>query len=473
MTSHTSKSDKIRQAIIDIGSNAIRAVVYDDQKLGAPEIYNDKFRSDLVSLLELDNLDVKHQIYLAIQYFNTIFQRLGVEKIDCVATAILRNHPKAEEFVQIVQEKYGIYVEVISGEKEAFLTASGLISGITDANGIAVDLGGGSLEIVEVQNKQVGHLRSLPIGTKVIEEGADVAQVVEMIKSAEFVHHDQCQHLYLIGGAFRFIGRHYMEFVRYPLRNLHNLEVDTQDFLIYIEKLDNIAKIKPLYQSKRIDQRAIVIAKALIEVLAPEKIVISNYGLKEGVRFVHLDPEERQKNIIFERCKTLAEFDESATNLIKYNKLITHLLVDPDQPTQEIVDLVVILSSYNKNIDRTLKASFIAEFILSCDIPFSHRQRLMLGLAMSYAFSSKSDLYIHKLAKRALVKADCYNSKIIGSIIRIIREVDGPEFKAPSFNLQIRDKYIEITTKDILPRQVFDHICDRLKDISNCRKAIR
>jgi exopolyphosphatase/guanosine-5'-triphosphate,3'-diphosphate pyrophosphatase len=97
----------------------------------------------------------------------------------------------------------------------------------------------------------------------------------------------------------------------------------------------------------------------------------------------------------------------------------------------------------------------------------------MLGLAMSYAFSSKSDLYIHKLAKRALNKIDSYHSKIIGNTIRIIREVDGPEFITPSFNLQIREKYIEITTKDILPRQVFDNICDRLKDISYCRRSIR
>lgn len=459
----------MRQAIIDIGSNAIRAVVYDNYTLGAPEIYSDKFKSDLWSLLELDNIDVKHQIYLTLQHFTNIFKQLNVVRIDCVATAILRNHPKAKIFKALVLDKYDIDIDIISGEREAFLTASGLMSGVVDADGIAVDLGGGSLEIVEIEGRKVGHLLSLPLGTKVISQSMTGEEIMHSIKSS-FAWNNAYHNLYLIGGAFRFMGRYYMEFVRYPLRNLHNLEVNTDDFLIFLEQLESIAKIKPLYQSRRIDEKAILVAKALITVLNPEKIVISNYGLKEGVRFLSLPIEEQDKNIIFERCKSLTGFKEKEAQLDKYNKLISNLLVSPDDMTIKTVDLAVILTNCSQNIDRTLKANFIAEFILSSDVPFTHRQRLMLGLAISHAFSSKSDLYINKLAKKMLSRADYANSKIIGSVIRITREVDGPEFTQPSFNLQLRDKYIEITTKEILPRPVFDTICDRLKDIAHMRK---
>lgn len=462
----------MRQAIIDIGSNAIRAVVYDNQKLGAPEIYNDKFRNELVTLLDLDDINIKHPAYLTLQYFNNIFHKLDVSKVSCVATAVLRDHPKAQEFTKLVSEKYGIEIDIISGEREAYLTAAGLISGVTDADGIAADLGGGSLEIVEIANKKVGHLRSLPLGTKRIDSSLKVEDLVDIIRKA-FVQGKDVKRLYLIGGAFRFIGRHYMDFVRYPMKNLHNLEIEGKDFLIYLEQLDSIAKIKPSYQAKRIDERAILAAKALIQVLNPDKIVISNYGLKEGVRFSSLDEEEQSKDIIFERCKTLANFDESVCHLNEYRDLISFFLIEPDQLTFNVIDLTVILGSFSKNIDRTLKANFTAEFILSSDIPFNHRQRLMLAMSSSYAFSSKSDLYINKLARKVLPKVDYYNSQIIGNIIRITREVDGPEFKSPSFSLQLHERYIEITADEILPKPVFDTVCERLKDISYARKAAK
>lgn len=473
----------MRQAIIDIGSNAIRAVVYDNQKLGAPEIYNDKFRNDLVTLLDLEDINIKHPAYLTLQYFNNIFHKLDVSKVNCVATAVLRDHPRAQEFTKLVREKYAIEIDVISGEREAYLTAAGLISGVTDADGIAADLGGGSLEIVEIANKKVGYLRSLPLGTKRIDASVKVEELAEII-SAAFVQDktvDQgadiqdssIKNLYLIGGAFRFIGRHYMDFVRYPLKNLHNLEIDGADFQIYLEQLDSIAKIKSSYQVRRLDERAILAVRALMQVLNPDKIVISNYGLKEGVRFASLDEEEQSKDIIFERCKTLAHFDESACRLNEYRDLISFFLIEPDKLALDVIDLTVILGSFSKNIDRTLKANFTAEFILSSDIPFNHRQRLMLAMSSSYAFSSKSDLYINKLARKVLPRVDYYNSQIIGNIIRITREVDGPEFKSPSFSLQLHERYIEITADEILPKPVFDTVCERLKDISYARKAAR
>ena len=94
----------MRLAIIDIGSNAIRAVIYERDTLGAPEIFNDKFKSDVLSLLQLDNLEVKHQTYLSLQYLTHIFKQLSVTRIKCVATAVLRGHPKAEEFKKIIKE---------------------------------------------------------------------------------------------------------------------------------------------------------------------------------------------------------------------------------------------------------------------------------------------------------------------------------------------------------------------------------
>ena len=461
----------MRSAIIDIGYNAIRAVVYERDSLGAPEIFNDKFKSDIPSLLEMEDIDVKHQTYLSLKYLIHIFNQLSVTTIKCVATAALRGHPRTAEFKQLIKQKFNIEIDVISGDREAYLTAAGLLSGINDAHGIAADLGGGSLELASIANKEVGSLKSLPLGTKVISaNNLDNLEVITNIIRTEFgtLHYPN---LYLIGGAFRLIGRFYMDFVHYPLKNLHNLEIPRADFEIYLEKLDHIRRIKPVYEQRKIDSNAILVAKAMLDVFSSEKVIISNYGLKEGVRFISLPREEQEKDIVYERVKALVKLDDNICKLDQYSAVIADLLIKPDATTSDIVKLAIMLAHFNKNIDKTLRANFAVEFILASDIPFSHRQRIMLSLSLACAYNSKSDLYINRLAKRMISKQDYCNSQIIGNFIKITKEVDGPEFHIPSFSLHLKDKYIEISTAEILPRVIFGKVCERLKDIAFARKT--
>ncbi len=466
----------MRSAIIDIGYNAIRAVVYERDTIGSPEIFNDKFRNDILSLLEMENLDVKHQTYLSLKYLVHIFEQLSVTNIRCVATAVLRGHPKAVQFQQIIKEKFKFDIEVISGDKEAYLTAAGLISGVTDACGVAADLGGGSLEIASIADRKVGNLKSLPLGTKVIVDNNlnDVNVIIDIIKK-EFGQVTY-QNLYLIGGAFRFIGRFYMDFIHYPLKNLHNLEIPRRDFELYLEKLDHLNRTQLSFSNqgnRNIDSNAILVAKAMMHVFTPEKVVISNYGLKEGVRFVSLPEEEQKKDTIYERIKALVHLDENVCKLDRYKQSVLPLLVNADKIITDIIELAFSLAQFNKNIDKTLRANFAVEFVLSSDIPFSHRQRVMLGLILSFAYSAKSDNYINKLAKKTISRADYANSQIIGNFIKIARKVDGPEFHTPSFSLNLKDNYIEISTAEILPRPVFEKVCEYLKDIAYARKVAR
>ncbi|AGJ02075.1 Ppx/GppA phosphatase family protein [Rickettsia prowazekii] len=464
----------MRSAIIDIGSNALRAVVYESDELGAPEIFNYKFRNYLTNLLNLDNLDVKHQTYLSIQYLIHVFTKLSVTNIRCVATAILRGHPKADEFKTIIKKRFNIDIEIISGEREAYLTAAGLISGISDAFGIVADLGGGSLELAHIYNKNVGKLKSLPLGTKIIANSnfSDVGLITKMLEEEFGVAH--YPNLYLIGGALRLMSRIYMESINYPLKNLHNFEINRVEFELYLEKLSQIDKLKlSYYEQKAINYNAVLVIKAMIKVFSPEKIIISNYGLKEGVRFDSLPYHETEKDIIYERVKRLVNFDRNICKIEKYIEALQYLLINSDATTLIIIELAIMLAQYNKNIDKTLRANFVSEFILSSDIPFSHRQRLMLGIALTVTYTAKTDMQINKIAKKMISKSDYYNSHIIGYYIKIAREIDGPEFQEPSFSIKLKDdKFLQINASSILPKQVFDKVCERLKDISSARKNI-
>lgn len=460
----------MRSAIMDIGYNAIRAVVYEDDRLGAPEIFNNKFKNDILSLLASESIDIKHQTYLTIQYLLHIFEKLKVSNIKCVATAVLRNHPRADDFIKHIETKYNFDIDVISGAEEARLTALGLIAGIRDSNGIAADLGGGSLELIEVANREIGKLKSFELGTKIISSRniKDENEIIDIIKN--HYGNQTYDNLYLIGGALRFIGRLYIDFTQYPLKNLHNLEIPTQEFSSYLTKLQlSSNNTKNKLGRRRINNNAAFVAKAMINVFQPEKIVISTYGLKEGVRVAAMSEQERQKDIVLEKVKYTCNFDMQKTDFESYFKIVTPLL-SKGENAEETIQLAIMLLSLQHKFDKTLHPAAISEFILSSEIPFTHKMRVMLALILSYATNYKPNAELMRISRKLVSKEEHNDSQIIGHFLFITKEIDGPNFTIPSFAINIQNYYLEIDSNEILPRSIFEKICNRLKSIAFARK---
>lgn len=457
----------MRSAIIDIGYNAIRAVVYENDRLGSSEIFNTKFKNDILSLLASKSLDVKHQTYLSIQYLLHIFKNLEVDNIQCVATAVLRDHPRANDFTTYIKDTYDFDINIISGDEEARLTALGLISGIHASHGIAADLGGGSLELIAIDKGEIGKLGSLALGTKIINSLniRDENKLIEII--TEQYGSQTYENLYFIGGALRFIGRLYIDFMHYPIKNLHNLEIKTDEFSVYLDKLQNSYKENKLGK-KKINGNAILVAKAMIEVFQPKKIIVSTYGLKEGVRFDSMPQSEKDKNIVLEKIQDACGFDQD-TDFESYTKIAEPLVKNTDD-FAEILQLAIILLSFTHKIDKTLPPLAISEFILSSEIPFTHRMRVMLALSLSYTTHHRPSLDLIKISKRLLSKQDYNNCQIIGYFLCIAEEIDGPKFLRPSFSIKINRNFLEIDSEEILPRPIFEKVCHKLKSIAYARK---
>jgi exopolyphosphatase/guanosine-5'-triphosphate,3'-diphosphate pyrophosphatase len=459
----------MRLGIIDIGYNAIRAVVHENNTIGAPEIFNNKFKNDILSLLTQDNLDVKHQAYLSIKYILHIFERLGVKEIRCVATAVLRQHPKAESFIEFIKQKFNLTIDIIPGEREAYLTALGLISGISEVNGIAADLGGGSLELVEINDRVIGRLTSLDLGTKVITERnlQSLDGLVNIIKTDYGDY--QYENLYLIGGALRFISRFFIEFNKYPLKNLHNLTIPSDDLSLYLSDIQNFQNTNVKIHNRTLNPNAILVAQAMIKVFKPQNIVVSIFGLKEGVRYEMLADEEKNQDIVLQKVLYCTKYDLAATNFDSYYKII-ELLTEDSKDLNKLLKIAIILQSLSKYFDPTLPPKAMNEYILNSEIPFTHRQRVMIALIISYSSNFKPDTELLKMSKKFLKKSDFNNSQILGHFIRIAKDVDGSTFTEPSFSISITNNYLEIVSRDILPRPIFEKICERLKAIAYVRK---
>lgn len=455
-------------AIIDIGSNAVRSVVYSDNSMDAHELYHERFKIDLRGLFGPDPAIEKHPFYVVINRFIDIFQKLKVEKIKCVATAILRDNPKSADFCKAFYQKYKINIEIISGQQEAFLSSCGLLMGSPNPHGIIADLGGGSLEIAEVHAHKINKLTSLPIGTQVLNavEDLNLEYITSRIKAA--YQNPVKSKLYLIGGGFRIIAKSYINHTKYPLYNIHNLEIDQQDLSKYLEHVQE--NYKAIFGTARThDRYSVIVLQSLIEIFQPSKVLVSNYGLKEGVRYTTLPTEERYKDVIFERCKAFVGYVDDSIDLDGYAYVIQQVLHTKEEEFFEINDIIkiaLIFLHFRSSVDRNFYGHFLSHAILMCDIPFTHKQRASLAFIASAAFG-KPNNYIQQLVNSVLKNSEYKTASIVAKIINIALMLDGPHLAGKcSFAIDNENGKLLIKTCETLPFNLYHNINKQLKSIA-------
>lgn len=198
--------------IIDIGSNSIRLCVYD----GAARVPVPLFNEKAVCALGLGmgksgmlNPEGMEQAMAAVGRFVALSRAMEVERLDILATAAVRDATDGPDFVSQLEHRYAVEVKVLSGGQEAKAAAMGVLCGTPDADGIVADLGGGSLELVTVQNGDFGDHVTMPLGVLRLAEAAgdDRAKADEVItkylKKVPFLEQGQGRALYAVGRLAR------------------------------------------------------------------------------------------------------------------------------------------------------------------------------------------------------------------------------------------------------------------------------
>jgi exopolyphosphatase/guanosine-5'-triphosphate,3'-diphosphate pyrophosphatase len=153
-------------AIIDIGSNSVRLVVYAGSARVPSAIFNEKVMAGLGRDMGPDKLlstQAQERALAALRRFRILTRQMGVGRTRVVATAAVRDAANGAGFIARVRE-IGFEPELLTGQQEAEMAGQGVLSGIPGADGIVGDLGGGSLELVDVRDGEVRTSASLPLG---------------------------------------------------------------------------------------------------------------------------------------------------------------------------------------------------------------------------------------------------------------------------------------------------------------------
>ncbi len=302
---HTRKEGNF--GIIDIGSNSVRLVIYEGAKRNPVPIFNEKVMAGLgAQLSETGRLDPDGvtRAMRALKRFSALIVQLDVEHTAMVATAAVRDAADGAAFAAEVESATGLTLHVLSGEEEAEYAALGVVSGIPNANGIVGDLGGGSLELVDVKKGAMGKGETLPLGPlRLLGTGwSSKALVKEVDKALEKVHWlgtGEGRTLYAVGGVWRNLARIHMAQNDYPVRVLHEYQMpasEAADLAKLIERLGpkSLAKI-PDVSSRRVGALPIgaMVLSRLIAATKVKTVEISAYGLREGVLYDQLSEADR------------------------------------------------------------------------------------------------------------------------------------------------------------------------------------
>ena len=301
----------VRQAVIDIGSNTIRLVVYAGWPRAPLPIYNEKSRVKLGACLagngEIDKATMKKAL-AALARFETLARTMQVNSLRVVATAATREAKNGHELVEKAAA-LGINVEVLDGDAEATAAGYGVLSDNPLANGYVGDLGGGSLELIRISDGKLGARVSLPLGTlrHDILTGKSPKQITQMLRNdiaktmgKRAFPMETGLPFYMIGGSWRSFARLHMHATGYPLTILSNYEMlpEVPETLAPLVQ-DRDALIQSnVVAAGRIAELpgAAALLGGIVGLLKPRKLVTSIYGLREGLLYEQLTPAERKQD---------------------------------------------------------------------------------------------------------------------------------------------------------------------------------
>lgn len=474
-----------RVAVVDIGSNSVRLVVYDAPARLPIPMFNEKAICGLGLGLAASgrlNPDGVTSALESVQRFAGLTRAMGVDRLEMVATAAVRDALDGPEFVARVEALSGYAVRVLSGEEESKLAALGLLSGVPQADGAIGDLGGGSLDLVGLVNGEFGEFATLPLGHLRLMELSEgdphkARQIVAReLEQASWLKMVEGRTFYGVGGSWRSIARVLLEQIEHPLHVIDNFWIDpgvALDLLRLIGSSGN-SQLKRItgVPKKRFETLsfAAISLIGLLEVTKPRRLQFSGFGMREGVMLSTLPKDMREQDPLIAACTTMNE--RTGRFSITGHELQDWMapLFKNETPAELRLRLAACLMSdigWNEHPDYRAEQAF--ERILR--VPYAglrHTDRAVLGLTAYIRYNEEPGDKLTAPAQSMLDDGQLAWVNVTGLALRLAHTISG---SAPGILSRTRLRvdgsklYLEVDDDD-LHALVSDAVKRRLKTLA-------
>jgi exopolyphosphatase / guanosine-5'-triphosphate,3'-diphosphate pyrophosphatase len=431
-----------RVAIVDIGSNSVRLVVFDSLSRTAHTVHNEKTICSIGRELGSTGLLYREgveQALEALRRYRILTDKLNVTLREAVATAAARDAGNGPDFVRRAEAAWGAPVRVLSGEEEARLAGEGVLASIPDAEGLTADLGGGSLDMVTVKAGRTGEACSLPFGPlRLLDMSKGDLDKTRQLIDAELAKWPPLRGLdgrtlYLVGGIWRSVARVDMLREEYPL---HMLQQYTIPYGRAVELCGVLAKQGKkslellLAVSKRRTELLPYGAAVLQRLLATAKfkeVIISANGVREGIVFAKLPPEERAKDPLIDFASIEnARHSRAPSHAVEMFNWAAPLFGDENAAAKRLRLAASLLSDlgWRRHPDHRTKGTY--EDVLN--MPFGgadHRGRAFIATAVYHRYAGGQEMPVAWRLPGMLDKQEEKRALRIGLTARLAFDLSG------------------------------------------------
>jgi exopolyphosphatase/guanosine-5'-triphosphate,3'-diphosphate pyrophosphatase len=372
----------------------------------------------------------------ALRRFQVLIEARRPDQTLAVATYAVRDAEDGQEFVEEVMRETGLKLRIVTGEEEANYSAMGVLAGWPGAEGVVGDLGGSSLELVRLSGGMPHEGVSLPLGP--FSLGApgpyDAAVVRRMVHEqlAGSAERFRSRTFHAVGGAWRSLAFIHMDYVQHPLRIAHHYEIDREGALKIAQLVAGAHSSKKSLEVKGVSKKRIdtlpyaaTVMMALVEQLDIERIWVSAYGLREGLLFETMPPDQRARDPLVEGCARISEHMggdlELGSALAEWIKpLLDFLPPVMDEREPILWDAACRLADIGVLTQPDRRAELTFEQVLGARIAgLSHRELAFLAVAIFARYGGMGDTQEPQVIRRFLTKDPLERARTLGAAMRL------------------------------------------------------
>ena len=418
-------------AVVDIGSNSCRMVIYEQSGAALIPYFNEKTMAGLGrDLSETGRLSPAGS-ELALQTFHrfrAITASLKIKNVRAVATAAVREAADGPDFKRRAEEILGAPIQVLSGADEGRLSALGVSIGFIKPTGLIADLGGTSMELRPVAPDAIGESFLLGPLARSMDSGLSYEKrrktMRKILSDSAFVDQVMGQDLFAVGGAWRNVAAVHMMLRDYPLRVAHAYKMSQADIENVVEasalaQSDKLTREQLLGVSKRRFEtlpHAALLLKTLMEELDVDKVTISSFGLRDGVAADGLDVDGAS-GLLDAVPLFLRSTPESRVFGRELYSFI-HPISKQFKKSETLLRAVCSMADAGGRMHPDHRAQLVYEQVLRAPVPsMTHSERLFAAYAAASRYTFK--LIEDPRYARLLGLAAKRRAKVLGTAMRL------------------------------------------------------
>lgn len=443
-------------AIIDIGSNTVRLVVFHGPARVPLPLFNEKAQCRLGRGLDKTGCLNPDGVTFALETitrFMKLLEVMKVTQVSLLATAAVREAKDGPDFVATIKERFDVDVDVLSGEEEAKLAAYGLLSGLPHADGLLGDMGGSSFDLVGLDNGQFSTHETTPLGHLRLNDahGDDVQGIRKttrkILSAMPWLKDFEERPFYGVGGSIRSVARVILHMTDYPIHIIDNFTLERKEAVPLLERFcamspEDLQQV-PDISKKRIDtlHSAFVLLIEIMSIVKPSHLVFSGYSMREGQFFQSLSPFYQAKDPLISSCIDLIEregrFGLQGEEVFTW---MNPLFEDEDPRYRTLRHAACLLHdiSWAEHPDYRADHGFLRTLRLPV-AGLSHHDRALMGACIYNRYKGNFDKRIARPLHYFLNEADTVWTKTVGCALRLAQTLaDGAPHLLEETALEIR-----------------------------------